>query len=371
MHLSGFKSSLVYLVLLIVFHSTNLYAQASPTDAPQRVAVLTLKNKLNSHQNEINYLTAMIRGEVARQLSSAYLVMTEENIISLLPANKPLEDCVSDCQITLGREIGASYIITGELVRFGQSLRLFILLHNTRSGRLISNEIAKAKTLEGIEEPTQKAVARLLDKLTENRAGIVKVKPPKSKQEVTVAPPQLEKKTTPSALPALSKDQAKNKLNWSFIGEFGVTQYEPDDINDLSFGLGMKHLLNDYFQFGINLHYGRFKRFYYASDNEEVDYTIKYLNILPTIGYYFTHQAWTIYAEFGLGFAFGSKNILTISSDESSGISSLNLMLGSGVSFQLSQTIGVGLNIRYLSMDVSGIEPPTFFQNTLYISSAF
>lgn len=68
----------------------------------------------------------MIRGEVARQLSETYLVMTEENMIALLPADKALENYVRDCQITLGRESGASYILTGELVRFGQSLRLFI-----------------------------------------------------------------------------------------------------------------------------------------------------------------------------------------------------------------------------------------------------
>ena len=50
--------------------------------------------------------------------------MTQENIEVLLPPNTKLEDCTSECQVETGRTIGARYIITSEVLRFGSSLRI-------------------------------------------------------------------------------------------------------------------------------------------------------------------------------------------------------------------------------------------------------
>ena len=366
MSLIRLKSSLIYIALVLLGNLSDLGAQAPTNVELKRIAVLTLVNKLNSHDNEINYLTAMIRGEVARRLSDDYLVMTEENMIALLPEDKALEDCVSDCQITVGREIGASYIITGELIRFGRSLRLFIRLHDTRSGRLISNEIAKAKTLEDIEKPTQNAVTRLLDTIS-------KTKTINNKQEITKSKPSnvTPKLETLRSHPAFSVTQRQTKIKWLFGGEVGVTQVDFDDINQLSFGLGVKRILNNYFYFSSNLHYGDLTD-NYNDAIEDVDYRISYLNLLQTFGYYYTYQSLTILTEVGLGFATGSKDIDTYSLDqssrESSGFNGLNLMLGCGINYQFGKSMSLGLNIRYISIDIDHVVSPSFFQNTLSLS---
>jgi opacity protein-like surface antigen len=342
---------------------------------PKRIAVLTLKNKLGSYQNETNYLTAMIRGEVARSLSETYLVMTEENIASLLPTDKPLEDCVSDCQITLGREIGASYIITGELVRFGQSLRLFIRLHNTHSGRLMANEIAKASTLESLENPTQDAVTRLLDQLTKksntNPKEIPKtlvVKKVSEPTSVTDSQPKLEQKTSH---PNLSETQSQTDSKWSFEGDLGVTQIDFDEINQISFGLGFKRTLADHFHLSLNLHYGALSDDYFI-DYENTNYDVEYVSFLPAFGVRFVRDALTFHTEFGLGFAFGSANIETYSptssTNSSSGFNSLALMLGGGTLYQLTQTMSISLNLRYLSINISELVVPNFLQSTIGFS---
>lgn len=365
----------IYLTLLIVGWCSSLYAQKPHRVTPKRIAVLTLKNKLGSHQNETNYLTAMIRGEVARRLSETYLVMTEENIASLLPTDKPLEDCVSDCQITLGREIGASYIITGELVRFGQSLRLFIRLHNTYSGRLMANEIAKATTLELLEDPTQDAVTRLLDQLTKksniNPKGTPKtliVKGVSERTSVTDNQPKLEQKTShPNSSETLSQTDSK----WSFEGDLGVIQIDFDEINQISFGLGFKRILADHLQLSLNLHYGALSDDYYL-DEENTNYEIEYFSFLPAFGFRFVRDALTFHTEFGLGFAFGSTDIETYSptrsTNSSSGFNSLALMLGGGTLYQLTQTMSIGLNLRYISINVSELVVPNFWQSTIGFS---
>ena len=361
--------------IFIASHVSSLHAQKPASTPPARVAVLTLKNKLNSHQGEIAYLTAMIRGEVARQLSTSYLVMTEANVLALLPADKPLEECVSDCQITLGREIGAAYIITGEVVRFGQSLRLFILLHNTHSGRLVAQEIARAKTIEEIETPTQEAVTRLLGQLTERRLPAQSAHP-KTKRDVKTTAPQPELNVTSPAVaqdPTLAQDQSQRDLKWSVSGELGVTQHVLDDIDNMSFGLSVRRLLSDYFHVSLNLHSGKFSNVYDEFD-ESVEYTIQYLNLLPAFGCQFAHEAWTFYAELGVGVTFGSQDVYTSSptssSSGSTGMSSPNLTLGGGLSYQLSRALGVGLAIRYLSIDSSEVGAATIYQNTLALSWA-
>jgi hypothetical protein len=365
----------VLLTLLIVNWCGFLYAQEPYRVTPKRIAVLTLKNKLGSYQNEINYLTAMIRGEVARRLSEEYLVMTEENIISLLPTDKPLEDCVSDCQITLGREIGASYIITGELVKFGQSLRLFIRMHNTYSGRLISNEIAKGTTLESLEDPTQYAVTRLLDQLTKKSnmkpkatPNTLRIKGGSERTSVTDIQSKLEQK---SSHPNSSETLAKKDPKWSFEGDIGVTQIDLDDINQISFGLGFKRIFADYLQFSLNLHYGALSDNYYL-DEEDTNYEIEYVSFLPAFGFHYSRDAWTIHSEFGLGFTLGSSEIEVNSStgfsNSSSGFNSLALMLGGGTFYQLTQTMSIGLNLRYISINVSELVVPNFWQSTIGFS---
>ena len=130
-----------------------------------RIAVLSLRNRIQMSKEEVDYLTGLVRRIISKRLSRSYLIMTQENIEVLLPPDTNLDDCVSECQVETGRTIGARYIITGDVLRFGSSLRLTLRMHDTRSGRLIASEVAKASKLDDLEAPTERAVEGLINQI--------------------------------------------------------------------------------------------------------------------------------------------------------------------------------------------------------------
>lgn len=157
--------SLIFIGLtLSLVSSTGL---ATPSETPEesvkRIAVLRLIDRLGISREEIDYLTDIARRTTSKQLEdSQFLVMTQENIMVLLPADVQLDECDGECQIETGRRLGVKYLISGELLRFGTSLRLTLKLYDTHSGRLISSEISKAKEIDSLESPTERAMVSLL-----------------------------------------------------------------------------------------------------------------------------------------------------------------------------------------------------------------
>ena len=89
----------------------------------ERVAVLNLKNNAGVKTGEISYLTQVLRQAANLLPTEHYLVMTKNNITELLPPNVRLEDCQGACAIETGRNVGAHWVLVGEVVRFGSSLR--------------------------------------------------------------------------------------------------------------------------------------------------------------------------------------------------------------------------------------------------------
>ncbi len=69
------------------------------------------------------------------------------------------------CAVETGRNINATYIITGTIIRFGKNLRISIDLHDTRSGRLMGSEVASGQEINDMESGIQEAGGRLLRRL--------------------------------------------------------------------------------------------------------------------------------------------------------------------------------------------------------------
>ena len=157
-------------VLLLTPNLTSIVSIESTQaqTSQERLAVLRLRNRINMSREEIEYLTGLVRRIASKRLALDYLIMTQENIEVLLPPNTNLEECVSECQVETGRTIGARFIITGEVLRFGKSLRLTLRMHDTKTGQLISSEVAKSKDIEGLESPTEKAVDLLITQIKKN-----------------------------------------------------------------------------------------------------------------------------------------------------------------------------------------------------------
>ena len=98
----------------------------------------------------------------ARALPQDFIMITRENIVAMLPPDVKLDECIGECEVETGRRIGAHWIVTGEVIRFGQSLRIALNLHHSASGDLRSSSIVRGDVVEELERPIQRATYELL-----------------------------------------------------------------------------------------------------------------------------------------------------------------------------------------------------------------
>lgn len=135
-----------------------------------KLAVLELRNDAGLGAAEVAYLTDRVRGFASQSLpSSAYLVMTRESIQGLLPAGVKLVDCLSSqCEVEVGRRIGADYIVTGEILKFGDELRMNLKVHHCVSGAFLGSETAGGPRLSDVETGAPAAAGRLFARVREH-----------------------------------------------------------------------------------------------------------------------------------------------------------------------------------------------------------
>ncbi|MBK8015312.1 MAG: hypothetical protein IPK20_00510 [Betaproteobacteria bacterium] len=88
--------------------------------------------------------------------------MTRENVQQLLPPGRSLADCLGDCAVETGRNLGADYVVTGEVTAFAGQLRVTLSLHETARGNLIDSRRAGAPDLLGIETDLREKARELL-----------------------------------------------------------------------------------------------------------------------------------------------------------------------------------------------------------------
>ncbi len=161
----------------------------SPSPPQARLAVLELHDSLGTKAHKLRYLSDLIRGRALKL--PGYQIITRENLLTLLPAGKSLAECEGECELETGRRLGASHIITGELLRLG-GLRLLLRLHETQGGRLLSSERLQAQQLRGLEARLEAAADRLL-------APLLKA-PPQPSQLETDLLQRAQGSTTPGAI---------------------------------------------------------------------------------------------------------------------------------------------------------------------------
>ena len=120
----------------------------------ERLAVLELVNRAPQQvsRDEVSYLTNELRTVASYLPSPKYLVLTQESLEALIDPSMKLEDCVGSCAVETGRIVGARWILTGEVVRFGSSLRVSLKLHDTQSGHFLKGAAVKGKSVEELEQ---------------------------------------------------------------------------------------------------------------------------------------------------------------------------------------------------------------------------
>ena len=110
----AYWQQLMKCVLILAMFSNSAWAR-------DRLAVLEVKASTDGEQRlkpfEVKTLTSDLR-RLALEYGG-FDVMTDKNIIDLLPDDTKIEDCIGECEVQTGRMLGAKYIITGEVGRAG------------------------------------------------------------------------------------------------------------------------------------------------------------------------------------------------------------------------------------------------------------
>ena len=81
------------------------------------------------------------------------LVMTREDMMDLIAQKgKSVEDCWGECEVELARNIGADYVILGEVAKLGELYVLKVKLYETNREGLLATKILKTKDTEELIE---------------------------------------------------------------------------------------------------------------------------------------------------------------------------------------------------------------------------
>ncbi|MDP8222376.1 MAG: SUMF1/EgtB/PvdO family nonheme iron enzyme [Candidatus Lernaella stagnicola] len=190
------KRFFTWLLPLLVLTTVSLAG-----DAP-RVAVLDFQNPAGLEQQEVDYITELVRTEARKMLPrDRYVLMTKENIQDLLPPERRnLSECVGECEVETGRMIGARYLATGEIVRFGGELRVTVRLYDVETGNLLESRRAKGKKTLDLEAPLERVSSMLFVML------------PGANQFVATAPEPVVTPTPKPYTPPANADPAFEKL---------------------------------------------------------------------------------------------------------------------------------------------------------------
>jgi TolB-like protein len=138
----------------------------------QKIAVIDFVNTAGLQRQEVDYITHMVRASAARVLTRGYLVMTRENILELLPPGTDYAQCANGtCEVDFARKVGADFVVSGEVLRFGSSLKVTLNLHHALTAALVKSETASAKSVDTLEGPVGEAADRLFSPLAGAFAG--------------------------------------------------------------------------------------------------------------------------------------------------------------------------------------------------------
>ena len=140
--------------------------------AEERLAILEFRNIDNAmSRSEVGYIAEIFRDLGAKIGRRGLSVMTKENILQLLPPGKSLEQCQGECEVETGRNIGADYVLSGEVRKLSERLgfRLTAKIHQTRDGSLLSSEIFEGKTFEQLEKDIRNSKSKDVFRPIKNR----------------------------------------------------------------------------------------------------------------------------------------------------------------------------------------------------------
>ena len=159
---------LISLVACALCLATFSLPLATGAESAKRLAVLELTNKAQLTNDEGYYLTDKVRDAASRVLASrGFLIMTQESIYELLPPGTNYEKVCnsSQCEVEVGRQLGADYIITGEILMFAGEFRANLKAHHSGSGAFLGAEVCEGQNLKDLEKSIAHSSLLLFNKV--------------------------------------------------------------------------------------------------------------------------------------------------------------------------------------------------------------
>jgi hypothetical protein len=225
------KVNLVILWFFLTILPISLFAES-------RVAILNLKNEAGLKTAEVSFLSDVVREVFSKSNQKNQLhIMTRENINALL--DKPLEECISEneCEITLGRNLQAQILVTGDVLKIGDKYRFFLRIYDVKSAKLLGSESGRAINIDELEKEIKSASLRLVDRISMNDLDTPtdKIQKEKTADQVVEYKDQNAEKDQPA--PAMVKSDLVGRT-------IGITQAQmlDQDIKQ-GFGITEKHAM--------------------------------------------------------------------------------------------------------------------------------
>jgi hypothetical protein len=135
--------------------------------------VLELRSKLREEAAiDAGYVADRLRAEVLSSGIDARIISRENMLVLLQAQGKQLADCEAECEVETGRRIGADLVVSGELVRVGESLKASLRLHETRSGTLVAAVTAAGMNAEDLDAHLASAVRQLVAPLGRSASAV-------------------------------------------------------------------------------------------------------------------------------------------------------------------------------------------------------
>lgn len=135
--------------------------------AANRIAVLEFAGDMSVVRDaELEYLADKTRGAALKTLDPVnWDVMTRESLLVMLETNaEDLAACLGECEVETGRLVGADLVVTGSVVRLGETLRLTLKSFDTDTGRMVGYEDVSAANLLDLADGISAACAGLFDR---------------------------------------------------------------------------------------------------------------------------------------------------------------------------------------------------------------
>ena len=136
-------------------------ASAAPT---QRLAVLELSGAFE--RDILSVFSDQVRqGALSSLKGTSYEVMTRENM-AMLARNMGVDLAAcqegAECEVDIGRNIGAALVISGGVTKVGSSLFCTLKIHTTDKGTLLASKTVKATDEEAMIEALVQETAALI-----------------------------------------------------------------------------------------------------------------------------------------------------------------------------------------------------------------